>query len=937
MAGASPNLDFAMRLTADLGDAAQEVGKLDAALDQVQGAGANAARGLNTATTASTALGTANNQSAAAAKANAVALKQQATAATVAARANGAAANSAKQNAQAMRQLPMQITDIVTGLASGQSPMMVLVQQGGQLKDSFGGVVPAARALLGAISPLAIVGGTVAAALGTVAVGAIKGYQEIQNLERGLISTGRVAGQTAGQFADMADRVGEATGEFGDADQAALQLAQSGKLSGQTLEAAMGAAVNLSKLTGQSIEDTTGQIIKLADSPSAMLLKLNEQYHFLTAEVYDHVKSLEDQGRAEDATRVAVEDFARVHEQRIREAEQRAGWLEQAWVGLGNTIAGIWDSIKSIGRDDAEAQLRAAQSQLDSLRRNRGNDRAGWSPWAEEQAEKTLKAAQERVAAEQQAANQEQAARAAEEAKLKARREAEDASKEWDRLRTSNLSKQEKLEAEIASIRKVGITAGKTEAQIEAQIAQARARYNESLPKGRKASGGKSDAQREEEAAQRELENLQKQTAMLGLVEEGERRVSDEARVRWETQHGAYQSASAATKEQLLVQAKALDTARQQREEQEKQRKEVEDTQRAYERLHDQLRSPIEAATDVVTDQIAILNKALEKGIINAAQYQAEIAKVGDNALKPERGIGDELSMLGIGGDYETQRLASLRQQLQDHYNQQLAIINAGRAAGKLANDQWDAKEAAAKQQFYDGQRQLAVAQNQLQLMQASSIFGSLAAITETFAGEQSKTYQAMFAVSKGFAVASAAIALWQSVAEASKTPWPGNLALIAQAMAQGAQIAQMIAGTQFNASGYATGGRITGPGTGTSDSIPIWASHGEFMTRAAVVRQPGALPFLEDFNMRGMAALRDARGYAVGGLITPAPIYSMPEPRSRVSDENTIQNVNNNRMRLYNLFDTDQLAQKLAQHPAMEKAIVNVASQNGNAIRAEW
>lgn len=936
MANGSPNLDFAMRLSADLGDAAQEVAQLDAALDKIEAAGANAAKGLSSTATASNAAATANAKNTTAANANAAAMGKQAGAANNAARATKNAAISQAQYNMAMRQLPMQVTDIVTGLSSGQSPFMVLIQQGGQLKDSFGGVVPAARALLGAISPLAIAGGAVAAVLGTIAVGAIKGYQEIQNLERALISTGGIAGQTAGQIADMADRVGEATGEFGDADKAALQLAQSGKLSGETLEAAMGAAVNLSKLTGESIEETSDKIVKLAESPSAMLLKLNEQYHFLTAEVYDHVKSLEEQGKAEDAARLAVEAFADVHEKRVREAEERAGWLEKAWVGLGNTIAGVWDSIKSIGRDDAEAQLAAAQRQLANLQ-NPAMWAHGMAPSDQQvkQAEALVKAAQDRVAAGQRAATQEKAARDAEEAKLKARQEAEKASQEWERLRNSNLSKQQKLEAEIASIRKLGITAGKSEAEIEAQIAQARARYQESLPKAPK--GQKSDAQREEEAAQRELGNLTKQTTLLGQVEDGEKRVSEEARIRYEIEHGAYQAATDATKQQLITQAQALDNARKQREEQEKQKKELEDTERAYERLHDRLRAPVDAATDSVTDQIETLNKALAKGIIDAKQYGIEIARIGAKALTTVPGF--DLTKFGIG-DPDADHMAEASKTLQDWFTEQLAIINAGRAAGKQSNDYWDKQEADARAQHYAALNQLAIAQNQLQLMQASAIFGSMAEITKSFAGEQSKTYQALFAISKGFAVAQLATSLAINVAKASEQGFPQNLGLIAAAMAQGAQIAAILSGANFSAggaAGYATGGRITGAGTGTSDSIPIWASHGEFMTRAAIVRQPGALQFLEDFNSRGMAALRDRRGYAVGGLITPEPIYSPSEPRSNISDSSAMQTSVNNKMRVYLLQNEDQLAQRLAQHPAMEKAVVAIAGQNGTAIRTEW
>ncbi|WP_047293882.1 phage tail tape measure protein [Pseudomonas lundensis] len=47
---------------------------------------------------------------------------------------------SARQTEQALRQLPAQFTDIFASLAGGQNPLMVLIQQGGQIKDSFGGV-----------------------------------------------------------------------------------------------------------------------------------------------------------------------------------------------------------------------------------------------------------------------------------------------------------------------------------------------------------------------------------------------------------------------------------------------------------------------------------------------------------------------------------------------------------------------------------------------------------------------------------------------------------------------------------------------------------------------------------------------------------------------------------------------------------------------------
>lgn len=70
-----------------------------------------------------------------------------------------------------------------------------------------------------------------------------------------------------------------------------------------------------------------------------------------------------------------------------------------------------------------------------------------------------------------------------------------------------------------------------------------------------------------------------------------------------------------------------------------------------------------------------------------------------------------------------------------------------------------------------------------------------------------------------------------------------------------------------------ASGGLIRGPGTGTSDSIRAWLSDEEFITRAAVVRQPGVLEHLRALNRYGartlgtdVTAVRFAEGGLVGG-----------------------------------------------------------------------
>jgi phage-related minor tail protein len=111
---------------------------------------------------------------------------------------------SAAQTAAALRMVPAQLTDIITSLASGQQPLTVLIQQGGQLKDMFGGIGPAARALggyvAGLVNPFTLAAGA-AAALG---VAYFQGSQEANAYANALIMTGNAAGTSAGQLADMA-------------------------------------------------------------------------------------------------------------------------------------------------------------------------------------------------------------------------------------------------------------------------------------------------------------------------------------------------------------------------------------------------------------------------------------------------------------------------------------------------------------------------------------------------------------------------------------------------------------------------------------------------------------------------------------------------------------------------------------------------------------
>lgn len=104
-----------------------------------------------------------------------------------------------------------------------------------------------------------------------------------------------------------------------------------------------------------------------------------------------------------------------------------------------------------------------------------------------------------------------------------------------------------------------------------------------------------------------------------------------------------------------------------------------------------------------------------------------------------------------------------------------------------------------------------------VRMQYAQDMLGSLAESSKAAFGEQSSAYRAMFAMSKGVAIAQAGIALWQNISQASKVGFPQNIPLIAQAMTQGMGIITNLRSlTMPNIIGQAHDGIMSVPKSGT-------------------------------------------------------------------------------------------------------------------------
>src|SRR5690606_19077761 len=140
-------------------------------------------------------------------------------------KAIGAASMSAAQYSQSMRMLPMQITDVVTSLASGMPVHMVAIQQGGQLRDSFGGFGAMLKAIGTIITPTVLAIGAIGGAAAVAAKAFFDGRKEAFEFNKALVLSGNVAGTTVGQLNEQAKAIDRVVGTQGEASRVLTQLA----------------------------------------------------------------------------------------------------------------------------------------------------------------------------------------------------------------------------------------------------------------------------------------------------------------------------------------------------------------------------------------------------------------------------------------------------------------------------------------------------------------------------------------------------------------------------------------------------------------------------------------------------------------------------------------------------------------------------------------
>lgn len=253
---------------------------------------------------------------------------------------------SAKAYSAAMRGVPAQITDIVTSLQGGQKPLTVLFQQGGQLKDMFGGTVPAVKALatgiMGMVNPLTVS----AAAVAGLALAWKQAADEQFDFQKALLTTGNYAGVSLAEFAKLADQLERLDGVgHGGAVDALTQVAATGKFTGEQFRQVAAAAAGMESATGQAVKETIAKFAEIGKDPVQALLKLNETEHFLTNAQLDRVQALMREGQEQEAVSAAIGIYSDHLDDVARKSNEAMPEMSKWWRDIKADISDAWGEL----------------------------------------------------------------------------------------------------------------------------------------------------------------------------------------------------------------------------------------------------------------------------------------------------------------------------------------------------------------------------------------------------------------------------------------------------------------------------------------------------------------------------------------------------------------------------------------------------------------
>ncbi|EFJ5650143.1 phage tail tape measure protein, partial [Escherichia coli] len=474
---------------------------------------------------------------------------------------------SVGQYKAAMRTLPAQFTDIATQLAGGQNPWLILLQQGGQVKDSFGGMIPMFRGLAGAIT-LPMVGVTsLAVATGALAYAWYQGDSTLSAFNKTLVLSGNQSGLTADRMLTLS-RAGQAAGlTFNQARESLAALVNAGVRGGEQFDAINQSVARFASASGVEVDKVAEAFGKLTTDPTSGLMAMARQFRNVTAEQIAYVAQLQRSGDEAGALQAANDIATKGFDEQTRRLKENMGTLETWADKTGKAFKSMWDAILDIGRPESSADMLAsAQKAFDeadkkwqwyqsrSQRRGktssfRANLQGAWNDRENARlglAAATLQSDMEKAG---ELAARDRAERDASQLKYTG-----EAQKAYERL----LTPLEKYTARQEELNKALKDGKILQADYNTLMAAAKKDYESTLKKPKSSGVKVSAGERQEDQAHAALLALETELRTLEKHSGANGKISQQRRDLWKAENQYAVLKEAATKRQLSEQEKSL-------------------------------------------------------------------------------------------------------------------------------------------------------------------------------------------------------------------------------------------------------------------------------------------------------------------------------------------------------------------------------------------
>ncbi|OIM91619.1 hypothetical protein BLN97_26470 [Bradyrhizobium elkanii] len=279
--------------------------------------------------------------------------------------------------------LGYQLNDVLTGIALGQSPFMILAQQGGQVfqifQSSKASITDFASTIgskfLGLLSVGRVVWGGIAGAIGLGVAALISFQDKQQEVNRSLLGSGRASGATPGSINSLADAGASRSGfSVAEARSFAATLAETGKIANDNILPIVQMGKDIATIYGTDASEAAKTLAQAFADPVKGAEDLNQRLGFLDAATKQNIADLVAQNKVYAAQVV----LATAVKSGLVDVANTVSTTRTAWTALGNAVSNAWDSIgKSIYNvlnpvQTLDAQLEAARRKLDLLQKTGG-------------------------------------------------------------------------------------------------------------------------------------------------------------------------------------------------------------------------------------------------------------------------------------------------------------------------------------------------------------------------------------------------------------------------------------------------------------------------------------------------------------------------------------------------------------------------------------